>query len=196
MITLALSLLLTQTPAPLVTPPPEPITPPAVAATQNEPPEVKAFSEFVGKHLLTINFAQGSFEVRQRERVFRLQDDDFASAFTLVPEALAMAQVAHDDYVMGMRLQIGGLIVVGASLVAILVAPLLPSLLLPLLIASLIGSGIGLVVTLIALPFMLSAQTKFFAALASYNRGLLDLRPPPPTSALVPLQGGLTFALP
>lgn len=196
MITLALALLLTQTPAPLVTPPPEPITPPAVAATQNEPPEVKAFAEFVGKHLLTINFSQGSFEVRQRERVFRLQDEDFETAFTLVPEALAMAQIAHHDYVVGMRLQIAGLIVVGAALVAVLVAPLVTAVFLPLLIASLIGSGIGLVVTLIALPFLLSAQSKFFAALASYNRGLLDLRPPPAMSTLVPLQGGLTFALP
>ncbi len=196
MSTLLLALCLAQ--APLTTPPP--LSPaPAEAAPSNveavppgaEPAEVKLFAQFVERHLLAIGASGAGFEVRQRERVFRIQDDDFETAFSLVPDALISARVAHDDFVTAQRLQLIGLAVVGAALVATVVSTFVGRLIIPLLVASLVGSGVGLVMTLIALPFAMSAQSKFFSAIASYNKGLLELRPPP--SAVT---GGLSFALP
>lgn len=173
-------------PAPQETPPPEAVSPGA------EPPDVKLFAQFIERHLLAVSATNTGFEVRQRERVFRLQDDEFPTAFTLVPEALAMAKVAHDDFVISSRLQIIGLAVTGAALGVVVIATLVRVALLPLLIAGLVASGAGLVLSLIALPFAISAQTRFFSAAAAYNRGLLDLRP----SLSPPLGGGLTLALP
>lgn len=190
---LLLALVLFQTPdvAPLTTPP---LAPPSTEAVSPgaEPPEVKLFADFVDRHLLAIGASGSGMEVRQRERVFRIQDDDFEAAFKLVPDAFSSAQLAHSDYLVASRLQVAGLVVVGAALVVTLVATLVRVVLLPLLIASLVASGVGLVLSLIALPFALSAQSKFFSSVASYNRGLLDLRPPQNPA----LGGGLTLALP
>ena len=190
---LLLALCLSQ--VPLTVPPLAPV--PAEAAPLEavpagaEPAEVKLFAQFVERHLLAINASGAGFEVRQRERVFRIQDDDFESAFSLVPDSLISARVAHDDFVTAQRLQIIGLAVLGAALVATVASTLVRTLVIPMLVASLIGSGVGLVLSLIALPFAISAQSKFFSSIASYNHGLLELRPPPS-----PVAGGLSFALP
>ncbi len=188
-----LALVLFQTPevTKLTTPP---LAPPNTDAVSpgTEPPEVKLFAEFVDRHLLAIGSSGMGVEVRQRERVFRIQDDDFETAFKLVPDAFVSAQQAHSDFVIASRLQIAGLAVVGAGLVATIVATLVRAVLLPVLIASLVASGVGLVLSLIAIPFAFSAQSKFFSAVAGYNRGLLDLRPPQNPA----LGGGLTLALP
>ena len=196
---LLLALVLTQAPA-LSTPPLAPPTTEAISPGA-EPPEVKLFAQFVERHLLSIGAAGNGFELRQRERVFRIQDDDFESAFTLVPDAVASARMAHDDFILASRLQIIGLAVVGAALVVTIAATLVRTVILPLLIASLVGSGVGLVLSLIALPFALSAQTKFFSSIATYNRGLLELRPPQPTlapstSSAPGISMGLALALP
>ena len=185
---LLLALVLSQ--APLSVPPLAPPTTEAVTAGA-EPAEVKLFAQFVEHHLLAVGTSGAGFEVRQREHVFRLQDDDFETAFALVPEALTLARASHEAFVLGSRLQLIGLVVVCAALVVTVISTLVRTAILPLLIASLIGSGVGLVLALVALPFALSAQTKFFSAIATYNRGLLELRPPPSS-----LGGGLTFALP
>lgn len=184
---LLLALVLAQ--APLTSPPP--LAPPTTEAPTAEPPEVSLFAQFVERHLLAVGISGASFEVRQRERVFRIQDDDFETAFALVPDARALARVAHDDFVLASRLQIIGLSVVGGAAVAVIAATLVRTVILPLLVASLIGSGVGLVLSIIAVPFALSAQTKFLSSIATFNRGLLELRPPPS-----PLGGGLTLALP
>lgn len=191
---LLLALCLSQ--APLTTPPlavpaeAAPSSPEAVAPGA-EPAEVKLFAQFVERHLLAISSSGAGFEVRQRERVFRIQDDDFVTVFSLVPDAVASARVAHDDFVTAQWLQIVGLALAGGALVATIASTVARALIVPLLVASLIGSGVGLVLALIALPFAISAQTRFFSAIASYNHGLLELRPPPS-----PVAGGLSFALP
>jgi hypothetical protein len=194
MSTLVLALLLTQappetTPPPLAPPTTEPIAPTAPSAT--EPAEVKLFAQFVERHLLAVSATGAGFEIRQRERLFRIQDDDFETAFTLVPDALTAARVAHEDFVTASRLQVIGLSITGAALAAVVVATLVRSVVVPLLVVALAGSLVGLVLSLVALPFAISAQTKFFGAVAAYNRGLLDLRPAPS-----PLSGGITLALP
>lgn len=190
---LLLALLLTQAAPQLSTPPLAPPTTETIVPGA-ESPDVKLFAEFVQRHLLTIGASGSGFEVRQRERVFRLQDADFEGAFTLVPDALADARVAHHDFVIASRLQVIGLAVVGGALVATLITTLIRTAILPLLIVSLVGSGIGLILSLIALPFAISAQSKFFSAIATYNHGLLELRPSPSPGA-APV-GGLTLALP
>jgi hypothetical protein len=184
-----LTLVLTQ--AGLTAPP---LAPPAApsASELTEPPEVKLFAQFVERHLLAINASGSGIEVRQRERVLRLQDDDFETAFTLVPEALADAKVAHADYLTSSRLQVIGLSATGGALLAVVLSTVLRSVLVPLLVIGLVGSVVGLVLTLIALPFSISAQTKFFSAVATYNRGLLELRP----GATPPVPGGVTLPLP
>ena len=160
-----------------------------------EPPEVALFAQWVQRNLLALSMTQGGAEVRQRERVFRLQDENFAEAFTLVPEARSLALGAHEAFVTGGRFQIAGLIAVGAGAAAMVVGVLGPfAVLLPLLVVGLIGSGVGLVLTLIALPFLLTAQSKFFSAVATYDRGLLDLRPPPAQPPQP--SGGLSIPLP
>ena len=185
---LLLALVLSQ--APLSEPPLAPPTTEAVTPGA-EPAEVKLFAQFVEHHLLAVGASGAGFEVRQREHVFRLQDDEFETAFALVPEALSLARASHEAFVFSARLQLIGLVVVGAALVATVISTLVRTAILPLLVASLIGSGVGLILALVALPFALSAQTKFFSAIATYNRGLLELRPPPS-----PFGGGLTLALP
>lgn len=189
---LVLSLWLAQ--APLTAPPP-PVSTEApgseAVAPGAEPADVKLFAQFVDRHLLAVSASGSGFELRQRERVFRLQDDDFPTAFTLVPDALMLARVGHDDFVLSSRLQVIGLAITGGALVAVVLATLVRTAILPLLITGLVASGVGLVLSLVALPFALSAQTKFFSAAAVYNKGLLELRP-----AASSLSGGLTFALP
>lgn len=174
------------TPPPLAPPTTEPIAPTPPSAS--EPAEVKLFAQFVERHLISVSANGSGFEVRQRERILRLQDDDFETAFSLVPGAFADAKVAHEDFLTASRLQIIGLALTGAALGATVVAVIVRSIVLPLLITALVGSVVGLVISLVALPFAISAQTKFFGAVAAYNRGLLDLRPTPS-----PLSGGVTL---
>ncbi|MDP2269922.1 MAG: hypothetical protein Q8N23_18060 [Archangium sp.] len=166
--------------------------PPAAA----EPPEVGVFAQWVQRHLLTLHFAGNAAEVHQRERAFRLQDDTFADAFTLVPEARELAVSATAAFRTGTALQSTGLVSVGAGVGLTLVATLIPSLLLPLLVVALVMSGAALVLTVIALPFLLNAQSKFLSSVATYNRGLLDLRPPAqPQTSSADGSGGLTLTL-
>lgn len=157
-----------------------------------EPPEVTLFAQWAQRQLLSLNFNAGAFEVRQRERVFRIQDDDFAEAFSLVPEAHRMAVSAHEAFLSGQRFMIAGVVLSGVSLGGVLAASFLTAsaLFFPLIVGALIASGAGLVLALIAMPFMVTAQSKFLAALASHNHGVLDLRPPRPNA------GGMTLVLP
>lgn len=205
MIAAIVALVVSQTPAPAPpTPPPAapepaPATAEAVKATAAEPAEVKAFAQFVDRHLLTLDpdASQGAFRLRQRERVFSPKDDDFIEAFKLVPEAYALAQKAQENARLASIFQIVGLSAVGVGSALIVISPLIGAagLFLPLLVAGLVLDLVGLVAVVIALPMSLSAGTQFLSAVATYNRGLLDLRPPP-ESGLAPAQGGLTIPLP
>lgn len=206
MIAAVVALLVTQ--APVTTPPsppptsPEPSASPAVEAVKpiaGEPAEVKAFAQFVDRHLLTLDpdASTGSFRLRQRERVFSPRDDDFLDAFKLVPEALALAQKAQENARLSAIFQIVGLSAVGVGSALIVIAPIISAsgVFIPLLIAGLVLDLLGLVAVVIALPMALSAGTQFLSAVATYNRGLLDLRPPP-EPGLAPPSGGLTIPLP
>lgn len=172
MISFVVSLLLHQAPV-------APIE--AIKATANEPAEVKAFAHFVGRNLITFDpdMAQGQLRLRQRERVFSLKDEDFHEPFALVPEAQSIAQKARESFRMGSIFQIVGLVTSGAGVVPVLLLPLVLSGggVLPLLLVGLGLQIVGLVFVLVALPFLMSAQTEFLSAVATYNRGLLDLRP-------------------
>ncbi|MDX2010128.1 MAG: hypothetical protein SFW67_08060 [Myxococcaceae bacterium] len=188
MLSFALALVVSQT-APPIAPAPEGATTTLVPSAEvmrpppNEPPEVAAFASFLDKHLLTFDIDQTTgLKVRQRERLFSLRDDDFADAFKLVPEAFTSAQKAHEAFRLANIFQIVGLSVSGLSLAVVVLAPLLISggAFLPLLAAGLIGSLVALVLVVVAVPFAITANTAFMSAVASYNKGLLDLRPMPP----------------
>jgi hypothetical protein len=206
MIAAVVALLVTQAPvtSPPSPPPPTPevATSPTVAAVKasaGEPAEVKAFAQFVDRHLLTLDPdpSQGAFRLRQRERVFSPKDDDFLDAFKLVPEAYALAQKAQENARLASIFQIAGLSAVGVGSALIVIAPLIGAtgIFIPLLVAGLVLDLLGLVAVVIALPMSLSAGTQFLSAVATYNRGLLDLRPPP-EPGLAPPSGGLTIPLP
>lgn len=205
MIAALLAVLLSQAPStpPLTVPTEAPAPSGAVEAVKagaDEPGEVKLFAQFVDRHLLTLDpdMSQGTFRLRQRERVFSFKDDDFADAFKLVPEAHELALKAQENLRMSSIFQIAGLSAVGAGSALVLLAPLLASgAFVPLLIAGLVLDLVGLVLVLVALPFAISAQTQFMSAVATYNKGLLDLRPvgESPGRPAVP-SGGLTIPLP
>lgn len=166
----------------------QPSPPPAPEA-----PELAIFAQWAQRQLLSVSVSVGpDFAVQRGARVFRIRDDDFPEAFALVPESHGMAVLARDAFVTGQRLQFAGLVTACLAPAALLVASVGPAtLLLPLLVAGLVASGLGLALTLLALPFLITAQEKFFAALASHNHGLLELRPPPVVST-----GGLILRLP
>ncbi|MFO0598789.1 MAG: hypothetical protein U0228_26015 [Myxococcaceae bacterium] len=161
MLALALTLALSQAPPPLVesTPAPETFT---------------GFADFVDKHLLTLS-ADGS--VRQRTRSFRLSDEDFPSAFSLVPESAVLAQEAQRDFLLARTFDVTSTVLLGASTAAALAATLVPGVLIPLLAASVVGLGVALVLALIALPLAHAAQAKFLDAISAHNHGLLEFRP-------------------
>ncbi|MBL8923826.1 MAG: hypothetical protein JNJ54_33530 [Myxococcaceae bacterium] len=204
MISAVVAVLIAQTavtapPSPPPAPEPGPATVEAVKAPASEPAEVKAFALFVDRHLLTLDpdTSTGSFRLRQRERVFSPRDDDFIDAFKLVPEALALAQKAQENARASTIFQIVGLSAVGVGSALIVIAPVISAsgVFIPLLIAGLVLDLLGLVAVVIALPMALSAGTQFLSAVATYNRGLLDLRPPS-EPGLAPAPGGLTVPLP
>ncbi len=168
----------------------------ALKAPADEPAEVKAFAQFVDRHLLTFDpdMTQGALRLRQREHIFTLKDDDFPDAFKLVPEACGLAQKAQDNFRTSSTLQIAGLATLGGGTALLLVAPLLATgAFLPLLIAGLALDLVAATLVLVALPISISASTQFMSAVATYNRGLLDLRPmrEGPVS-----NGGLSIPLP
>lgn len=165
----------------------------AIPAPADEPAQVKAFAQFLDRHLLTLDpdMTQGAFRIRQKERLFSLKDDDFPTAFALVPEAQAQALKAQENLRISSTLQIIGLVSVGIGSAALVVVPLIGSVSLALLVVALVLDLVGLALVLVALPFALNSTTQFTSAVAMYNRGLLDLRPPDRESS-----GGLTIPLP
>ncbi len=170
----------------------------AMKPPADEPVEVKAFAQFVDRHLLTLDpdQTQGTLRLRQREHAFSLKDDDFPDAFKLVPEAHGLAQKAQENFRTSSTLQIVGLAALGGGTALVLVAPLLAAgAFLPLLIAGLVLDLVALTLVLVALPFAVSASTQFTSAVATYNRGLLDLRPMPEGPGRVN-GGGVTIPLP
>lgn len=169
----------------------------AMKPPADEPVEVKAFAQFVDRHLLTLDpdSTQGTLRLRQREHTFSLKDDDFPDAFKLVPEAYGLAQKAQENFRTSSTLQIVGLAALGGGTALVLVAPLLAAgAFLPLLIAGLVLDLVAMTLVLVALPFAISASAQFTSAVATYNRGLLDLRPMPEGPGRV--NGGLTIPLP
>jgi hypothetical protein len=169
----------------------------AMKAPADEPLEVKAFAQFVDRHLLTLDpdMSQGNLRLRQREHTFSLRDDDFPDAFKLVPEAYTLAQKAQENFRTAGTLQIVGLSALGAGTALLLAAPLLASgAFFALLIVGLVLDLVAIVMVLVALPFSISASTQFTSAVATYNRGLLDLRPMPEPGRAT--GGGLTIPLP
>jgi hypothetical protein len=108
-----------------------------------------------------------------------------------VPEAYGLAQKAQESFRTSSTLQIAGLATLGGGTALLLVAPLLATgAFIPLLIAGLALNLVAATLVLVALPFSISASTQFMSAVATYNRGLLDLRPIPEGPGRVTGGGG------
>jgi hypothetical protein len=158
------------------------LEPPLVVAEQPQAaatvvPEVRTFATFVGRHLLVVDADARGFSVRQNERLFHLADDDIAAAFAMVPEARALALQAQRNLRIATVLNTIGLSAAGAGSASIAFLPLLvtsaPALGVAI-VAALLIAGAGLVASLIAAPFMMTAQAQFVSAVAVYNRALLE----------------------
>lgn len=122
--------------------------------------------------------------VRHEERVLRPQDAIFPEAFSLVPAAQALATTAHEGLERGSRWLTASAVAVGVG-TALSLTPLVlgVSSTAPAVSFGLLGGGLvtlltGLVFTLVAMPHLQRAQTDFFSAIATYNRGLLEVAPP------------------
>lgn len=151
----------------------------AIRRPADEPAAMRDFAEFVDHRLLVVELEQQGMSLRQRERVVRLSDDDFADLFALVPEAQALALKAQKAYRIGAALQVGGVAVSLGGMTTMVVGTLFFN---PLsLSVGIVGGGLaalaGSLLLAIAQPFMLEAAKAFTSAVATYNRGLLDLRP-------------------
>ncbi len=192
MILLTLALLAQTAPPP--PPAPSDAAPPvATAPPADEPAQVHHFADFVDRHLISLDpdLGKAAIGLRQGERTFSIKDDDFVQAFSLVPEAQAMARKAQEDLRTSTLLQIGALVAVAAGSAALVMVPLLGAgLMIPLLIAGAVLDLAGVVLLIVGLPFALSANTEFIKALSAYNHGLLKLRPGDSDG------GGLTIPMP
>lgn len=149
---------------------------------QSPPPlpasETEGFSEFVDRNLLAIAPGMGGLEVRQRSRTFRLSDDDFSTAFALVPESEELAVRAQDNSRKARSFNIAGNVLIGASAGGALALALIPtSALVPMLVATGVGLVVALVLLLVALPLAASAQAQFFDAVSVHNHGLVQFKP-------------------
>lgn len=131
--------------------------------------EVKAFAEYVDRHLLVAESDPRDFTIRQRERVFHLGDDDIGQAFALVPEAQSLALQAQKTLRIARTLSGIG---TGAGLSFLLVPVLLT--VPPAVVAALVLSGLGLATMFLAIPFHALAKAQFTSAINVYNRALLD----------------------
>jgi hypothetical protein len=153
--------------------------------------EVEGSPRWAQARLMSFDWSVGLGPiVRQRDRTLRLQEPDFAAAFALVPEARDLAVKAKASFDKGsglvtaalVTLGIGGALTVGGSLSMSLSRPANGAL--PVVPWVLMGTGlatmlVGLVLELVGLEPLKGAQTNFFSAVATYNRGLLDPRPAP-----------------
>jgi len=128
--------------------------------------------------------------VRQNDRTLRLQAPDFAAAFALVPEARDLAVKAKGSFDKGSGLMTAALVTIGVGAAMgvggslSLLAPTTARGELPVMPWVLMGTGlatmlVGLVLEFVGLEPLKDAQVNFFAAIATYNRGLLDPRPAP-----------------
>ncbi|MFT3713757.1 MAG: hypothetical protein QM817_39360 [Archangium sp.] len=167
-----------------------PLVPNVGEPQETVPDEVGAFSEFVDRHLLSISLSEGGAQVRTRARAYRLVDEDFETAFALVPESVEMAHRAHEDAITSSHFHAAGMVMLGLSAGATLVASLLPAMIIPILVGSMVGLVISLVLTLIAIPLATNAQERFVNSVSTYNHGLLDLR----SAAGQPSFGGMSVA--
>ncbi len=159
----------------------------AIRRPADEPAATRDFAEFVDRRLLVLELDPQGLSVRQRERVVRITEDEFAEIFQLVPEAQALAVKAQKAFRVGAALQTVGAATNLGGATLLLVGTLMLS---PMSLAiAVIGGGgamlVGCVAMALAQPFLQEAAKTFSSAIAAYNRGLLDLRPAGTAPALL-----------
>jgi hypothetical protein len=169
---------------------------------QVEPPEALAVRQFVDDHLVTFDSVGWQSRVRQRERTFSLGDDDFASAFELVPEAHALAKSMRESYLRGMRVftigslvEVAGLLGATSVLVASVATTVAVGVGIGLALAFAAVTLVGAVISLFALPDLSRSHSQLFEVVSLYNHGLtrrpitvLPAMAPPAAAPVLELQ--------
>jgi hypothetical protein len=149
-----------------------------------QPDEAASLRNLIDTQLISVSGANGWGATFSRgERKFRLADDDWRTAFTLVPEAQALALSAREASEIGNRLfligtliELGGLVGASGLLVAsVLVGAVSMTAILAVAFACVGLVLVGAVVSLIAVPHLMRAQEQSYAAVSTYNHGLTKL---------------------
>ena len=158
----------------------------AVLLSQSAPQadEAASIRSLIDSQLISVSAANGWGATFSRgERKFRLADEDWRTAFTLVPEAQALALSAREASELGNRLfligtiiELGGLFGASGLLVAsVLVGAVSVT---AIVVAAFACVGlvlVGAVVSLLAVPHLMRAQEQSYEAVSKYNHGLTKL---------------------
>lgn len=156
----------------------------ALALSQTAVDSPESVRQFVDQRLMSFEFAGGwNARVRQGSHSFTLTDENIADAFTLVPEAHALALSMTESYQRGMRVfRVGTAIeMAGAvgALALLIVSVAGAAIALDVIIGLALGcAGLGLagaVVSLFAIPDLARAQAQQYEVVATYNHGLTRL---------------------
>jgi hypothetical protein len=145
---------------------------------QVEPPEAVAVRSFIDDHLVSIEGFNAPRRVRQGNRTFNVEDDDFPSAFQLVPEAHTLAKSVQENYRSGMRLFLIGTVieltgaVTAALLPLIMLSALSPTAVLGIALGAAVVTLAGLIISFVGLPALVRSQWGMYDLISTYNHGL------------------------
>ncbi|MFT3712076.1 MAG: hypothetical protein QM817_30915 [Archangium sp.] len=146
---------------------------------QVEPPEAVAVRSFIDDHLVTFEAFNAPRRIRQGSRTFNVDDDDFPSAFSLLPELHTLAGSVQDNYRSGMRwtaigtvVELTGALTVGILPVINLAVGISTTVMIAAMIAASAVTVVGLVITFIGLPALIKSQVQMFELVSRYNHEL------------------------
>lgn len=166
---------------------------------QVEPPEAVAVRSFIDDHLVTFEAFNAPRRIRQGSRTFNVDDEEFPSAFSLIPEAHTLATSVQDNYRIGMRwtligtvIELGGAVAVGLMPVLNLAVAISSTVMIAAMIAASAVTLVGLVITFIGLPALIKSQVQMFELVSRYNheltrRPITVLPSTPPPAAVAPV---------
>jgi hypothetical protein len=153
-----------------------------VRQLSGEPPETTAVRRLIDTELISVSSVGWEMKLRHRDQTFTLADEEWGTAFALVPEAQALAaslRQSHDFgmtmFRVGIGIELAGLAGAGGlALMALTIGTaLLPVATIVALALVCAGLGVvGAVVALIGVPALVRAQRGTLELVSSYNHGL------------------------
>ena len=147
-----------------------------------EPPETTALRAQIDTGLISVNQVGWQTTLRQGERSFSLSDEDWSTAFALVPESQALARSLKESYDFGMTMfrvgiaiELGGLLGAGGLAVMALVIGTAVLPVATIVVLALVCAGLGLagaIVAVIGVPALMRAQGQTLELVSTYNHAL------------------------